>query len=505
MMQPGDSPLDEHERLDLPSAESEFGRLVADVCSGTATAADQARLDALLADPGQRRAYVALMRLHGELLWRWRQTRREGEAAILPRLSSPRSPRWWRPLVKPEAISFAVAAAVLFAGLVLANFAPMQAGGQGGFGGRFGRGPIVAEITGLDHVEWADPRQAPPLWLKAGAAIDVDRGFVELTHACGARTLVEGPAVVQVISSTSTRLVRGMMAVRYDRPNAAAPPFIVQTPSAAITDLGTEFAIGVEPAGATQVHVFDGLAEVEPAARDSDLGPTRLAAGDAASVGMGGDLSRDAVPLSRRITRRLPGREPTPEWIEGEAEAVMIDDFAAAGGTAWHADPKGWRLANGRFESTGSSVAVLPIAIEPGAVYRISVEVTLPAGDRGYAAVGFGDFKPERPFHTQTFALMGQRATMIPIWGGNFVYGGPGMTNRIGDVDSRFGTCTRMVQLDTRGQRWKAKFFCNGEPVAWYTFPAEPPLIQSIQLATNDAPTAAFDNLRVSVYRPRAQ
>ena len=58
---------------EFPSAESELGRLVAAVCDGTITDADQSRLDRRLDDPASRRAYVALMRLHGELLWNWRK------------------------------------------------------------------------------------------------------------------------------------------------------------------------------------------------------------------------------------------------------------------------------------------------------------------------------------------------------------------------------------------------------------------------------------------------
>lgn len=548
---PGDS--------EFPSAESELGRLVADLCSGTATAADQARLDRLLESPEHRRAYVALMQLHGELLWRWRKTKQavprgdEGGATATGRqVSTPDEPevpprrgaafaalrrqfaawagtiaRLRKRLLRPEVVSVFVAAAVVASGLVAANYSRVRPG-EGGFGGRSSRGPFVAEITGLHRVRWADPRRAPPpLWLSAGTMIDLESGLLELTHACGAKVVVEGPALVKVESASSLRLVRGVLSARYDRmaktaihgETADAPAFVVQTPTADVIDLGTEFGVGVGEAGATQVHVFDGLVEIAPVVQDRDRGPTRLAAGDAARIDGAGHVTHGPVPLARKIIRRLPGNEPPPEWVEEKAMTLIADGFDGAGelkdtppaarggvgGAAWIPSGDGWRLDGGRLRPVGTSSAALPLNLKAGAVYRISVEIDLPAGDAGWVALGFNDQGAPWATWFNGCAWTAQRATVEALWGGNVAYGGPGNTNRIADIDSRFGRHVRMVQLDTRGRRWKATYFCDGVQVAWYVFPAGPLPIQSVWLHAQTAPTAAFENFRVAVYHPAPQ
>ena len=513
----------------LPTAESELSRITADLCSGVATVADQARLDHLLDDPENRRGYVALMRLHGELMWRWRKKSQGWSSALhnLPRQRNAgfvtvreRMLAWGKtaakPLMRPEAISMLVAAFILCSLLIVGSFVPLPSiSGDSGFGGRSGRGSIVAEITGLARVQWADPRRSPPpLWVAAGSMVELESGLVELTHACGARVIVEGPAAVQVQSGTSTKLIRGTLSISYDRKaggapdrgSTSAPAFIVQTPHAAVVDLGTEFAVGVEGTGAAQVHVFAGLVEIEPAVRDSDRGPTRLAAGDGAEIDAAGRIARGGADLARRITRRLPGAEPPPEWSEAEAVTLLADDFEGEDPhAAWLLKKDGWKVEAGRLRPRAKGVAVLPFEPEAGMVYRLSAEIDLPPGSPGWAAIGFCDRTGDAPFFSHSFAWMGQRGSVIPVWGGNFAYGGPGLTHRIGDVDSRFGRHIRTVQLDTRGTRWKAKFFVDGEQVAWFIFGPEHPPIQALLLQADNAPAASFDNLRLSVYRPHSR
>lgn len=523
----------------LPTAESELGRIAADLCSGVATVADQARLAQLLEDPDNRRAYVAVMRLHGELMWRWRKTKPGfGPPPSAPssrgRSSTPRERQRdavvvtvrermlvWRTmcarsLMRPEAISMLVAAVILGSMLVIGSFVQLPSiSGDNGFGGRSGRGSIVAEITGLNRVEWAGPRRSPPPpWVTAGSMVELESGLLELTHACGAKVIVEGPALVQVQTGTSSKLLRGRLSISYDRKAGgssdrtltAAPAFIVQTPHAAIVDLGTEFAVGVEGSGETQVHVFSGLVEIEPAIRDPDRGPTRLAASDGAQIDAAGRIARGGADLARRIKRRLPGGETPPEWIEEEAVTLLADDFEEQEPrAAWLWKKDAWKVEAGRLRPVARGVAVLPFEPEAGAVYRLSAEIDLPPGSPGWAAVGFCDRTVDEPFFGHSFAWMGQRGSVIPVWGGNFAYGGPGLTHRIGDVDSRFGRHTRMVQLDTRGARWKVKFFVDGEQVAWFIFGPEHPPIQALLLQADNAPAASFDNFQLSVHRPRSR
>jgi len=547
---------------EFPSAESELGRLVAAVCDGTITDADQARLDRLLDDSASRRAYVALMRLHGELLWKWRkpatlafpqdgagrsaaQARRHaghsracgsaGEEHGLPgrrgaAFAALRDAMraWgrlaWKMIRRPEAIAIISAAIIVSAGLTGAYYSRIQSFSDGGFGGKTAREPLVAQISGMHHVEWVDPRREPSsLWLKEGSTIEIESGLLELTHTCGAKVLVEGPASIQVLGAAATRLVRGTVSARYERkpdglPGGARPTrqaFVVRTPGASIVDLGTEFGVNVDEAGATKVHVFEGLVEIEPQGRPAERPLKRLGAGDAAAIDTAGDISLGDMPAARRAKRKFPGVEPPPEWVEEEAVTLVADGFtsngpllgaaspAARGGvgdTAWVSGDEVWMLDRGRLRSTGMGTAVLPVPIEAGAVYRLSAEFDLPEGDPGWVALGF----VHRGARWDWYALQGQRgfSTSSNFWDGNFACGGPQFNNQIASIDKQFGRHVRMVQLDTRGPAWKAKFYVDGDQVAWFTFARGALPVNGIFLLANKAPTASVDNLRLAVYRP---
>ena len=65
-----------------------------------------------------------------------------------------------------------------------------------------------------------------------------------------------------------------------------APAFAVRTPSAVVTDLGTEFGVDVSTSGAMSVHVFHGVIELQPSAYGNQpCQPIRLVANEAAAAG----------------------------------------------------------------------------------------------------------------------------------------------------------------------------------------------------------------------------
>jgi hypothetical protein len=69
--------------------------------------------------------------------------------------------------------------------------------------------------------------------------------------------------------------------------SAGAHGFAVQTPSARVVDLGTEFGVVVDAAGASETHVLRGTVECTPTQGGN---PTRLAAGQAARVDADGGV-----------------------------------------------------------------------------------------------------------------------------------------------------------------------------------------------------------------------
>lgn len=146
----------------------------------------------------------------------------------------------------------------------------------------------VATMLLAEKCEWegAGPVQegrrlaAGPLRLRQGLAV--------LRFDGGAELIMRGASEVELQSAAQARLVRGEVTVR--APEEAAG-FKLLTPARELIDLGTEFAVKVEPSGATELHVIEGEVAVNPGAAHARRGEV-LPAGKAVRF----DQADAAVP-----------------------------------------------------------------------------------------------------------------------------------------------------------------------------------------------------------------
>jgi len=125
----------------------------------------------------------------------------------------------------------------------------------------------VAVLTRGVNLEWESAAITPgtplsPGWLK------LKSGIAQIEFYQGARVLIEGPAELQLVSSSEATCTRGKL-------SAQVPPqakgFRINTPKGTIVDLGTEFGLDVSAANA-EVHVFKGEVELhQPAATMKSL------------------------------------------------------------------------------------------------------------------------------------------------------------------------------------------------------------------------------------------
>jgi ferric-dicitrate binding protein FerR (iron transport regulator) len=69
------------------------------------------------------------------------------------------------------------------------------------------------------------------------------KGLIELNYSSGARLIVSGPATFELLSESRVRVERGRVTAHM--PTIRSRGFVVETPTAVATDLGTEFAIDV--------------------------------------------------------------------------------------------------------------------------------------------------------------------------------------------------------------------------------------------------------------------
>lgn len=199
----------------------------------------------------------------------------------------------------------------------------------------------VAEIVQVASCRWknaasdsknlADGRVSPGpgSMLAAGDKLELEAGRAEFRFAGGACVIVKGPAQIQPVSASQMQLNQGMLF-------AEVPPqaigFTVETPSARIVDLGTEFTVQVDARQSTEVQVLKG--RVESAHRNSDdtfSAPVVLAAGKALRTHRGGVTERIAfappkvdseAQVAKMPVKQKPPEAPTPEKTPPEKKPI---------------------------------------------------------------------------------------------------------------------------------------------------------------------------------------
>ena len=146
---------------------------------------------------------------------------------------------------------------------------------------------------------WLDLSLAP-VWsgatpsggLVAGAALHLKSGLARLAMNGGTAVVLEGPLDAVLDADHRLRLTRGRLTARSSHQTSG---FAVVTPTAVVTDVGTEFGVTTSDgaAGHTDVVVLDGVVRVDTAGA-ATAGPT-LHASQACSV------SREGVQMSGKL------------------------------------------------------------------------------------------------------------------------------------------------------------------------------------------------------------
>ncbi|NLE40188.1 MAG: FecR domain-containing protein, partial [Pirellulaceae bacterium] len=150
--------------------------------------------------------------------------------------------------------------------------------------------------------------------LFAQQTLAIDKGLVEIQFADGASAVLEAPATFEILGGNAGSLTRGRLA-------AVVPPeargFAVETPSAKVVDLGTEFGVWVDDDGRVETHVFGGQVEVTvPVSTDSPGPAARLGKGEAVQIAAA-DVAGESPKIVRipaaakQFTRSVALPEPT--------------------------------------------------------------------------------------------------------------------------------------------------------------------------------------------------
>ncbi len=120
----------------------------------------------------------------------------------------------------------------------------------------------AARVTAANEALWAETDQSiqseAPIY--PGTTLQLLSGSVDVLFNSGAVVHLEGPAIFQVRSSNSAYLTVG--SARTSCKTASSRGFSLQTPSARVVDLGTEFETVTTADGTSRVNVIAGEVRV---------------------------------------------------------------------------------------------------------------------------------------------------------------------------------------------------------------------------------------------------
>ena len=177
----------------------------------------------------------------------------------------------------------------------------------------------VGRITGMVDCRWtgsgvrgreAEKDNSTSL-VALGDKLVLASGLLEITYDTGAKVILQGPVAYEVDSRDGGYLSIGKLTAQLDNAKSKAanrtsslstihyPLFTIKTPTATVTDLGTEFGVEVTREGSTNSYVFQGRIAVEAnTSRSATPHKIELTAGESASVALSGEI----VPTRRKLT-----------------------------------------------------------------------------------------------------------------------------------------------------------------------------------------------------------
>ena len=169
------------------------------------------------------------------------------------------------------------------------------------------RGEVVAQLKnelGARFAYGARGERTPT----AGAAMpqgtyQLERGIIELESNTGVILTIVGPAQFTLADEQSMRIENGRVAAHVPK---EALGYRVETASATVVDLGTDFAVEAVKGQESEVHVFKGQVQVNlHGSKTFSASPLHLATGEATRIdfftGMPSGIDLDEQRFLRRI------------------------------------------------------------------------------------------------------------------------------------------------------------------------------------------------------------
>ncbi len=163
--------------------------------------------------------------------------------------------------------------------------------------------PTVASLTDSMNAEWDDVKYSPATGdvLRQGRW-NLTKGLAEVTFDNGAVVVIEAPAIFELESAKSMYLDSGKISAYVSR---FATGFTVNTPSASIVDLGTEFGVDVQYDGTCDLHMFTGKANLVVGQEGQEKNSQMVNGSEARNVDGRTGRVRNIALQDNRFVRRI--------------------------------------------------------------------------------------------------------------------------------------------------------------------------------------------------------
>lgn len=372
--------------------------LASAAAEGRLTAEEMARLESLvLASPAALRYYTEFAHQHAALTWTVAST--STETPTLPKPPVRRSLLPWA-----VAVAAGVIAAVGWFAVPGTAAAPK---------------PFATLISARDCTWVGGTLPTEEGTRLAAGRLRLSEGVAKIVFDAGTELRIEGPAELELVNGTRCVLARGRAVAKVPPP---AIGFVIDTPTAEITDLGTEFGVNVADGTAAEVQVFDGLVD----AKDRRSGTVeRLTTGKNVRFAADGYAPFDpnAIPPEPRVATLPPGgRYVTTTTAQGQGKDKYVQPLVPSQHMSDvlilvknSKDPKPDYLRKGLIGMDLSGLA-------GGKVTDARLELTMVPTGMGYAA--------ELP--DSTFAIYGLTDESLDHWNPETVRWATAPANRTG-------------------------------------------------------------------------
>ena len=249
-----------------------------------------------------------------------------------------------------------------------------------------------ATITHAANVSWNPAGQAYSNGDTVSSGnLKIESGLLRLQYKQGVVLSLVGPADFQMLSSDHARLRRGQLAAYVP---SGAEGFRVDTPSAGVVDLGTEFGMTVDREGETQLSVFDGQVELSSTSPDSKT--TIVSSGHAYHIDTSGKSKRlDELAPYKEARDSLRGWQIV--W-EPFGPGSATGPFPGASGAGWQSP---WTVEIQRGTANDRNTGILAKQpLNPGSESYFTLHALPQSDDSEIQACASRTFGPIDAFQT---------------------------------------------------------------------------------------------------------